>query len=94
MLLQALLRAFHAASPESTPTASSICCASTSASLTIDSRESLEKCSDKAKAAFANIHGTPSAVEKASFDQVLGMLTKSASQNAAASEGDSNADHH
>lgn len=43
--------------------------------------ELLEKCSDKAKAAFAGIHGTPASVEKAAFDQVLGMLTKSAKQN-------------
>lgn len=43
--------------------------------------ELLDKCSDKAKAAFAAIHGTPASVEKAVFDQVLGMLTKSAKQN-------------
>lgn len=43
--------------------------------------ELLDKCSDKAKAAFARIHGTPASVEKAAFDQVLGMLTKSAKQN-------------
>lgn len=43
--------------------------------------ELLEKCSDKAKAAFAGIHGTPASVEKAAFDQVLGMLSKSAKQN-------------
>lgn len=43
--------------------------------------ELLEKCSDKAKAAFAGIHGTPASVEKAVFDQVLGMLSKSAKQN-------------
>lgn len=43
--------------------------------------ELLDKCSDKAKAAFAAIHGTPASVEKAAFDQVLGMLTKSAKQN-------------
>lgn len=43
--------------------------------------ELLDKCSDKAKAAFAGIHGTPASVEKAAFDQVLGMLTKSAKQN-------------
>ena len=43
--------------------------------------ELLENCSDKAKAAFAGIHGTPASVEKAAFDQVLGMLTKSAKQN-------------
>lgn len=53
----------------------------------------LEKCSDKAKAAFANIHGTPSAVEKAAFDQVLAMLTKSATQNAKSPEGDASEDH-
>nr|NLU60453.1 single-stranded DNA-binding protein [Pseudomonas sp. BIGb0427] len=54
----------------------------------------LERCSDKAKAAFASIHGTPSAVEKAAFDQVLGMLTKSANQNSAAGQETSNADNH
>lgn len=43
--------------------------------------ELLDKCSDKAKAAFAGFHGTPASVEKAAFDQVLGMLTKSAKQN-------------
>ncbi|WP_339731470.1 ERF family protein [uncultured Pseudomonas sp.] len=43
--------------------------------------ELLDKCSDKAKAAFAGIHGTPASVEKAAFDQVLGMLSKSAKQN-------------
>ena len=49
----------------------------------------LEKCSDKAKEAFAKIHGTPAAVEKAVFDQVLAMLTKSAAQHSAKStEGD------
>lgn len=48
----------------------------------------LEKCSDKAKAAFAGIHGKPTAVEKTSFDQVLAMLTKSAATNAATPETD------
>ena len=48
----------------------------------------LEKCSDKAKAAFAGIHGKPTAVEKAAFDQVLAMLTKSAATNAATPEAD------
>lgn len=43
--------------------------------------ELLDKCSDKAKAAFAGMHGTPASVEKAAFDQVLGMLSKSAKQN-------------
>lgn len=43
--------------------------------------ELLDKCSDKAKAAFAGIHGTPASVEKAAFDQVHGMLSKSAKQN-------------
>ena len=39
--------------------------------------------------AFAKIHGTPAAVEKAVFDQVLAMLTKSAAQHSAKStEGD------
>jgi len=53
----------------------------------------LEKCSEKAKKAFAGIHGTPSAVEKAVFDQVLAMLTKSAAQNAKNPEGEANEDH-
>ncbi|MFJ3486624.1 ERF family protein [Pseudomonas sp. NPDC090202] len=53
----------------------------------------LEKCSEKAKKAFAGIHGTPSAVEKAVFDQVLAMLTKSAAQNSKTPDGDENADH-
>jgi hypothetical protein len=53
----------------------------------------LDKCSEKAKTAFANMHGTPSAVEKAVFDQVLGMLTKSASQNAAKAEEKPDANH-
>ncbi|MCU1717350.1 ERF family protein [Pseudomonas sp. 5P_3.1_Bac2] len=44
--------------------------------------ELLDKCSEKAKTAFAGIHGTPASVEKAAFDQVLGMLSKSAKQNA------------
>lgn len=47
----------------------------------------LEKCSDKAKEAFGKIHGTPASVEKAVFDNVLGMLTKSAAQHAAAQGG-------
>lgn len=46
----------------------------------------LDRCSDRAKAAFANMHGTPAAVEKAAFDQVLGMLSKSAKQHEAAQE--------
>ncbi|WP_017903562.1 ERF family protein [Pseudomonas asplenii] len=54
----------------------------------------LERCSEKAKATFANIHGTPSAVEKAAFDQVLGMLTKSAKQNESVTEETQNADNH
>ena len=53
----------------------------------------LEKCSDKAKEAFKKIHGAPASVEKAVFDQVLGMLTKSAAQHAAAQEN-TNADNH
>ncbi|WP_062390864.1 ERF family protein [Pseudomonas abietaniphila] len=53
----------------------------------------LEKCSEKAKKAFAGIHGTPSAVEKAVFDQVLAMLTKSAAQNAKNPEGEGNEDN-
>ncbi|WP_122221652.1 phosphoadenosine phosphosulfate reductase family protein [Pseudomonas syringae group genomosp. 3] len=43
----------------------------------------LDKCGDKAKEAFGKIHGTPASVEKAVFDNVLGMLTKSAAQHAA-----------
>lgn len=54
----------------------------------------LDKCSEKAKSAFAGIHGTPADVEKAAFDQVLGMLTKSAAQNAAATQEKTDADHH
>lgn len=46
----------------------------------------LDRCSDRAKAAFSNMHGTPAAVEKAAFDQVLGMLSKSAKQHEAAQE--------
>lgn len=53
----------------------------------------LEKCSDKAKEAFKKIHGAPASVEKAVFDQVLGMLTKSAAQYAAAQEN-TDADNH
>ena len=53
----------------------------------------LEKCSDKAKEAFKKIHGAPASVEKAVFDQVLGMLTKSAAQHAASQEN-TNADNH
>lgn len=53
----------------------------------------LEKCSDKAKETFKKIHGTPASVDKAVFDQVLGMLTKSAAQNAAAQEN-TDADNH
>lgn len=46
----------------------------------------LDRCSDRAKSAFANMHGIPAAVEKAAFDQVLGMLSKSAKQHEAAQE--------
>ena len=46
----------------------------------------LDRCSDRAKSAFSNMHGTPAAVEKAAFDQVLGMLSKSAKQHEAAQE--------
>lgn len=53
----------------------------------------LEKCSDKAKEAFKKIHGAPASVEKAVFDQVLGMLTKSATQHAASQEN-TDADNH
>ncbi|MBD1602414.1 ERF family protein [Pseudomonas typographi] len=47
----------------------------------------LNRCSDKAKAAFENAHGTPADVEKASFNQVLGMLSKSAKLHELASKG-------
>lgn len=40
----------------------------------------LDKCSDKAKETFANLHGTTSDVSKAEFDKVLGQLTKSAAK--------------
>ncbi|MEG5263271.1 ERF family protein [Pseudomonas sp. JDS28PS106] len=53
----------------------------------------LEKCSEKAKGAFAQMHGTPAAVEKAAFDQVLAMLTKSAIQNSKPSEEAKNEDN-
>lgn len=53
----------------------------------------LEKCSDKAKEAFKKIHGAPASVEKSVFDQVLGMLTKSAAQHAASQEN-TDADNH
>lgn len=46
----------------------------------------LDRCSDRAKAAFSNMHGTPAAVEKSAFDQVLGMLSKSAKQHEAVQE--------
>lgn len=54
----------------------------------------LERCSEKAKKSFANIHGTPSAVEKAAFDQVLGMLSKSVKQHESAPQEAQDADHH
>ncbi|PVZ19961.1 MULTISPECIES: ERF family protein [unclassified Pseudomonas] len=54
----------------------------------------LDKCSDRAKTAFANMHGTPAEVQKAAFDQVLGMLGKSAKQNEVATQGGQDADHH
>lgn len=54
----------------------------------------LERCSEKAKKAFANIHGTPSAVEKAAFDQVLGMLSKSVKQHESAPQEAQDAYHH
>jgi hypothetical protein len=38
----------------------------------------LDKCSDKAKEAFAGLHGTTADVGKGDFDKVLGQLTKSA----------------
>lgn len=42
----------------------------------------LARCSEKAQAAFAAMHGTPQDVAKAEFDRVLAMLTKSANQHA------------
>ncbi len=42
----------------------------------------LTKCSTKAKSAFAGLYGDPASVPKSEFDKVLGMLTKSAEQNA------------
>ena len=47
----------------------------------------LDKCSDKAKTAFAAINGTTADVEKSAFDQVLAMLTKSAALNTTQPEG-------
>ncbi|MCV0420107.1 MAG: ERF family protein [Microbacterium sp.] len=38
----------------------------------------LAKCSDKAQAAFAAMHGSPESVYKHEFDRVLAMLSKSA----------------
>lgn len=38
----------------------------------------LDKCSDRAKEAFGNLHGTVADVQKGEFDKVLGQLTKSA----------------
>jgi hypothetical protein len=49
----------------------------------------LDKCSDKAKEAFAGMYGTTTDVSKADFDRVLGGLTKSAAK----AEAD-NANHH
>lgn len=49
-------------------------------------KATLEKCSDKAKDAFAKMYGAPAEVEKAEFDKILIKLSKSASQNAAAQE--------
>lgn len=40
----------------------------------------LDKCSDKAKEAFAGMYGTTTDVSKADFDRVLGGLTKSAAK--------------
>lgn len=42
----------------------------------------LEKCSEKAQAAFAKMYGTPAEVEKSEFDLVLGQLSGSAKKNA------------
>jgi hypothetical protein len=53
----------------------------------------LEKCSDKAKEAFKKLHGTPASVEKSLFDQVLAMLTKSATQNSKPAGDQANEDH-
>lgn len=46
----------------------------------------LSKCSDKAQAAFAKMHGAPESVTKAEFDRVLAGLTKSAAMAAEASD--------
>lgn len=51
----------------------------------------LEKCSEKAKEAFKTMHGAPAAVEKALFDQVLGLLTKSVAKQEKALEDEKNA---
>ncbi|MCH4880205.1 single-stranded DNA-binding protein [Pseudomonas sp. TMW22090] len=40
----------------------------------------LDKCSDKAKEAFAGMYGTTNDVSKSEFDRVLGGLTKSAAK--------------
>jgi hypothetical protein len=40
----------------------------------------LDKCSDRAKEAFAGLHGTTADVGKGDFDRVLGQLTKSAAK--------------
>ena len=40
----------------------------------------LDKCSDKAKEAFAGMYGTTADVNKSDFDRVLGGLTKSAAK--------------
>ncbi|MDD1966147.1 ERF family protein [Pseudomonas putida] len=40
----------------------------------------LDKCSEKAKGAFAGMYGTTADVAKADFDRVLGQLTKSAAK--------------
>lgn len=46
----------------------------------------LDKCSDKAKDAFAGLHGTTADVSKIDFDKVLGQLTKSAAKAEADNE--------
>lgn len=42
----------------------------------------LQKCSDKAKAAFEAMHGAPEHVAKAEFDKVMAALSKSAAKHA------------
>lgn len=51
----------------------------------------LQKCSDKAKAAFEAMHGAPEHVSKAEFDKVMAALSKSAAKHA---QEAGSADHH